>query len=255
MCAQVGAVLNDAGQPLFRRYGAMFSLRNRGGEEAVRLLGVALTTDASSALFRHEVAFVLGQMQHPAAIAPLQESLERAEEHSMVRHESAEALGAIEGAQLRVVPLASRCLPPSPMMRAPCGLGCPPRSVCCRRHTTEEPCRGGVGGVGGAGTEEEWARCAKVLRAFIGDADPVVGESCQVALDAADYWQRAEEFGSDGVRGFAELKRRSEKSAVGQEGGGVGEEGAAEVVASCQRVVHPVREHFNITTPQASSSS
>merc|ERR1711865_281775 len=102
---------------------------------AVALLGAALTTDASSALFRHEVAFVLGQMQHPVAIVSLQESLERTGEHSMVRHESAEALGAIEG------------------------------------------------------TDEDWGRCEAVLRAFCADTDPVVAESCQVALDAADYWQ------------------------------------------------------------------
>mmetsp|Transcript_11607 Transcript_11607/g.16108 ORF Transcript_11607/g.16108 Transcript_11607/m.16108 type:complete len:160 (-) Transcript_11607:111-590(-) len=40
---------------------------------------------------------VLGQMAHPSSLECLGESLRRVEEHEMVRHESAEALGAIEG--------------------------------------------------------------------------------------------------------------------------------------------------------------
>ena len=57
----------------------------------------ALVEDTSSPLLRHEVAFVLGQLQHPSSIPALEESLSRLDEHAMVRHESAEALGAIEG--------------------------------------------------------------------------------------------------------------------------------------------------------------
>ena len=82
---------------LIERYRAMFSLRNRGGEESVKQLCRALVEDTSSPLLRHEVAFVLGQLQHPSSIPALEESLSRLEEHAMVRHESAEALGAIEG--------------------------------------------------------------------------------------------------------------------------------------------------------------
>ena len=130
----VGAVLLDAGEELFLRYGAMFSLRNRGGEAAVTALGRALVQDQSSALLRHEVAYVLGQMQHPAAIEPLAESLRRGAEHSMVRHEAAEALGAIEGGS------------------------------------------------------EDMAKCERLLREFTADSDSCVRESCEVALDAQDYW-------------------------------------------------------------------
>lgn len=35
-------------------------------------------------------------MQHPSALDALQTSLERTDEHSMVRHEAAEALGSLE---------------------------------------------------------------------------------------------------------------------------------------------------------------
>jgi deoxyhypusine monooxygenase len=94
---EIGNILSDVSLPLFERYRAMFSLRNRGGSECVLELGRALLEDDSSALFRHEVAYVLGQMQHPDSVEALAESLRREGEHAMVRHESAEALGAIEG--------------------------------------------------------------------------------------------------------------------------------------------------------------
>ena len=93
----LGDILCDSDQPLFERYRAMFSLRNRGGKDAVLQLCRALVEDISSALLRHEVAYVLGQLQHPASVEALEESLRREDEHQMVRHESAEALGAIDG--------------------------------------------------------------------------------------------------------------------------------------------------------------
>lgn len=48
-----------------------------------------------SALFRHEIAYVLGQMQQEASIPQLTASLEDMAENPMVRHECAEALGSI----------------------------------------------------------------------------------------------------------------------------------------------------------------
>ena len=94
---ELGDILCNVDLPLFERYRAMFSLRNLGGEGAVLQLCRALVSDISSALLRHEVAYVLGQMQHPASVDALEDSLRRVNEHSMVRHESAEALGAIDG--------------------------------------------------------------------------------------------------------------------------------------------------------------
>ena len=93
---EIGRIVSDGNALLFERFRAMFSLRNRGGEEAVHQLGHALTNDTSSALLRHEIAYVLGQMQHPCSVEYLSTSLKRDGEHKMVRHESAEALGAIE---------------------------------------------------------------------------------------------------------------------------------------------------------------
>ena len=48
-----------------------------------------------SALFRHEIAYVLGQIQSPVSINALRENLEDTTENHMVRHECAEALGSI----------------------------------------------------------------------------------------------------------------------------------------------------------------
>lgn len=89
--------LNDVSKPLFCRYRALFALRNRGGREAEEAI-VSGFRD-SSALFKHEVAYVLGQMQDPSAVPGLVDRLEDLQESAMVRHECAEALGSIASQQ------------------------------------------------------------------------------------------------------------------------------------------------------------
>lgn len=59
----------DSSASLFKRYRAMFALRDDGSDEAVAALIEGLKD--SSALFRHEVAYVLGQMQNPKATQAL----------------------------------------------------------------------------------------------------------------------------------------------------------------------------------------
>jgi len=86
-------VLLDEKLPLFDRYRAMFSLRNKADDESIKALAKGL--ECSSALFRHEVAFVLGQVASPVAVAELVDRLRDVEENPMVRHECAEALGGI----------------------------------------------------------------------------------------------------------------------------------------------------------------
>lgn len=87
-------ILLDTSIPLFERYRAMFALRNIGSSEAVLALCDGLK-DKSSALFRHEIAYVLGQLSDPISVAALSESLNTLDEAGIVRHESAEALGSI----------------------------------------------------------------------------------------------------------------------------------------------------------------
>jgi deoxyhypusine monooxygenase len=86
-------VLVDQSVPLFERYKAMFSLRNCGSRGAVLALCTGLKDP--SPLFRHEVAYVLGQLAHAIATDALMARVADNDEHEMVRHEAAEALGAI----------------------------------------------------------------------------------------------------------------------------------------------------------------
>ena len=79
--------------PMFQRMRAVFALRNHRSDEAVEALCSGF--HAESALLRHELAYVLGQMQNPTALPSLVARLEDDQEHVMVRHEAAEAMGAI----------------------------------------------------------------------------------------------------------------------------------------------------------------
>ena len=54
---------------------------------------------SSSALMRHEIAYVLGQMQEEVTVGALSRQLENTKENNMVRHECAEALGSIGNAE------------------------------------------------------------------------------------------------------------------------------------------------------------
>lgn len=86
-------ILLDEEENLFVRYRAMFSLRNLRTKEGV--LAISAGLKGKSALFRHEIAFVLGQLQDENSIPFLIENLRDPLENEMVRHECAEALGAI----------------------------------------------------------------------------------------------------------------------------------------------------------------
>lgn len=61
--------LLDETAEIFHRYRAMFALRNLGGREAIEALG--LSFHSKSALLKHEVAYVLGQMQDKSAVDTL----------------------------------------------------------------------------------------------------------------------------------------------------------------------------------------
>lgn len=97
---ELGRKLMDTAAPLFIRYRAMFALRDLASPPDLptavpAVLALAKGFADSSALFRHEIAFVFGQLSHPASIPALTEALSNVEEASMVRHEAAEALGSL----------------------------------------------------------------------------------------------------------------------------------------------------------------
>lgn len=92
--AELKATLLDRSLPLFTRYRAMFSLRNLPPSEA-SVLALAEGFKDPSALFRHEIAYVFGQLTSKYSVPALIERLRCADEGEMVRHECAEALGGI----------------------------------------------------------------------------------------------------------------------------------------------------------------
>ena len=61
-------------EKMFQRMRALFALRNIGGKSAVDSLADAF--GSSSALLKHEIAYVLGQMQDDNAVPHLVERLE-----------------------------------------------------------------------------------------------------------------------------------------------------------------------------------
>ncbi|KAG7894096.1 hypothetical protein KL906_001465 [Ogataea polymorpha] len=86
-------ILNDQRRSLFERYRAMFRLRDIGTDEAC--LALATGFDDDSALFKHEIAYVFGQLCNPVSVPALIKVVGNKAEAGMVRHEAAEALGSI----------------------------------------------------------------------------------------------------------------------------------------------------------------
>ncbi|CEG40981.1 deoxyhypusine hydroxylase-like isoform x1 [Plasmopara halstedii] len=90
---ELRTILLDPRADMFLRYRALFSLRNRNTNEAA--LALAEAFDDSNTLLKHEVAYVMGQMANPVLVPALTKVLLDQTQHRMVRHEAAEALGAI----------------------------------------------------------------------------------------------------------------------------------------------------------------
>ncbi|XP_073146201.1 deoxyhypusine hydroxylase-B isoform X2 [Henckelia pumila] len=86
-------ILLNENKSMYGRYAALFALRNLGDNDAISAIIESL--GAKSALLRHEVAYVLGQLQNKKASDALSQVLRDVHEHPMVRHEAAEALGSI----------------------------------------------------------------------------------------------------------------------------------------------------------------
>ena len=66
LVAELTARLCDENEPMFQRMRAVFALRNLRTDEAC--LALCQGFASSSALLRHEIAYVLGQMQNTAAL-------------------------------------------------------------------------------------------------------------------------------------------------------------------------------------------
>lgn len=130
---QLREVLLNEDKKMYERYSALFGLRNHGGDEAISAIVKAL--GANSALLRHEVAYVLGQLQNKSATDALSGVLKDVHEHPMVRHEAAEALGSIADGQ-----------------------------------------------------------CIALLEEFVKDPEPIVSQSCEVALSMLEFEKAGKAF-------------------------------------------------------------
>ncbi|KAK3031654.1 hypothetical protein RJ639_035022 [Escallonia herrerae] len=130
---QLREVLLNEEMGMHDRYAALFGLRNHGGEEAISAIIESL--GAGSALLRHEVAYVLGQLQNKTASDALSRILGDVNEHPMVRHEAAEALGSIADDQ-----------------------------------------------------------CVALLEEFTKDPEPIVSQSCKVALSMLEFERSGKSF-------------------------------------------------------------
>ena len=119
-------ILCNEEEKMFQRMRALFALRNIGGNDSVESLASGF--NSKSALLKHEIAYVLGQMQDKHAIKFLIERLNDLDEDLMVRHEAAEALGAIGD-----------------------------------------------------------RKAMQVLEKFVDDPEPVISESCEVAIDLLEW--------------------------------------------------------------------
>lgn len=83
---KLGDILADQKTPLKARNRALFTLKNLGGDDAVR--NIARGFDDPSSLLKHECAYCLGQMQNKTAIPILMGILDNTNEDPMVRHEA-----------------------------------------------------------------------------------------------------------------------------------------------------------------------
>ncbi|VDO03778.1 unnamed protein product [Rodentolepis nana] len=164
--SELRRILLSTSEPLFARYQALFSLRNAavitasGRSEpsihfpdVVEALSVSLAAPGS-ALLRHEVAFILGQLSISRTGDSLIERLQDHSEAPMVRHEAAMALGEVAGT--------------------------------AEVDEKEGRCDGDCNGLA--------ERARKALLVGCKDPEPIVRDSCALALDMADYVASSERF-------------------------------------------------------------
>ncbi|KAM7538668.1 hypothetical protein Aperf_G00000048016 [Anoplocephala perfoliata] len=134
--AELRRIILSPSEPLFSRYQALYSLRNAAvatsppPSEVVDALCAGVAAPGS-ALLRHQVAFILGELSIPCTGDALIARLQDAKEAAWVRHESALGLGKVlraaeaeekEGKQAQRVrdALVAGCKDPEPVVRDSC---------------------------------------------------------------------------------------------------------------------------------------
>jgi deoxyhypusine monooxygenase len=101
LIAQLRGALNNPDLQLSHRYRALFGLKHHAclsppNENTIPAIeAIASAFEDPSALLKHEVAYCLGQTRNNTTLPYLRAVLEDKSEEAMVRHEAAEALGAL----------------------------------------------------------------------------------------------------------------------------------------------------------------
>ena len=95
--AELTALYNNPAADLFERYRALFTLRDLCTPESLEVLAQGLVKPEFSPLFKHEIAFVLGELSERATNTAvyLEAAVTDMTNHCMVRHEASEALSEV----------------------------------------------------------------------------------------------------------------------------------------------------------------
>ena len=88
-------ILSDPESQLPLRFRSLFALKSLYGFDAALGIAEALLKSLDNVLLCHEMAYVLGQIGNPIVCLILSQVLRDESADSMIRHEAAEALGAI----------------------------------------------------------------------------------------------------------------------------------------------------------------
>lgn len=97
----IGRVLNDPQRPMKERFRALFTLRNLGGEIAIKCINECFKDE--SVLLKHELAYCLGQMQDKRAIPLLRAVLEDTNQDPIVRHEAGKCLLSVKCVSYKII--------------------------------------------------------------------------------------------------------------------------------------------------------
>lgn len=109
LISSCGSILNNKQEPLKKRFRALFTLRNLGGLESIKLINQALLND-ESVLLKHECCYCLGQMNDTDAVDYLISILDNELENEIVRHEAAEALGNLVNGDQNIIDILEKNL-------------------------------------------------------------------------------------------------------------------------------------------------
>ncbi|PHJ16044.1 heat repeat-containing protein [Cystoisospora suis] len=136
--------LMNPNEKLWNRYRSLFTLRNLNSPESITAIATALEKDTSSALLRHEIAFVLGQLRPCEAVCDLalQRDVKETEEEKrkLSPHTSPDSPSPSSSHSLADAETTAAASPVSQMSERACA------DTNKERGSEKDTVRGGLGG-------------------------------------------------------------------------------------------------------------